>query len=136
MFLKPLAQYLDRLKLSLRSNVCCVCRSESALTEAEFICEPCQVDIKLRNTDPVMTWQKVPIYAACDFPLQLKQWLYQLKFNGKRDHALRLTEIMLHYWHQLPKSTRQSTKKTIIIPIPAHRGAHGSHHLNQIFQPF
>jgi predicted amidophosphoribosyltransferase len=138
MFLKPLATYLDRLKLSLRSNVCCVCRSENTLSSSnntEFVCSTCQSDIKLRNTEPVMTWQKIPIYAACDFPLQLKQWLYQLKFNEKRDHALRLTEIMLHYWHQLPQSTAENTK-TIIIPIPAHRGAQGTHHLSQIFQPF
>lgn len=134
--LKPLGYYLDRLKLSLRSSVCCICRSEATLREAEFVCDECQSQIKLRDTAPVLSTGQITVFAACDFPLQLKQWLYSLKFNDKNAYALRLTEVMLHYWNQLPGSVKTNDKRILIVPIPAHRNTQQHHHLSLIFQPF
>lgn len=124
---------LDRLKLGLRNEVCPLCLAASVNRRSELVCPACEKQVLLRQPVPIMTLAAGPIYAACEFPHRIKQLIYGLKFEGKTRYGLTLSEILIHYWQQLPQSQEKSW---IVVPIPPHVGAERHHHLPLIARPF
>lgn len=125
MAVKTLSTLLDRLKLGLRDEVCTLCQvvPRQKLHPA-MLCPTCERRILLRQPVPVMTLSTGALYAACEFPYRIKQLIYGLKFDQKHQHGLPLSEILIHYWQQLPES---SSKGWVIAPVPPHQGAQMAH---------
>ena len=131
--------YLNRLKLSLRSNTCCVCKSplNSAQNRSDchhHICHGCKPVIHMRDTLPILETPIANAYAVCDYPKDMKRWLYQIKFNENNQSALMFSELVLHYMEEAGLLKDSEHYNNIFLPIPSHQQAQRGH-LSQIYQP-
>ncbi len=115
MAVKPFGFLLDRLRLALTDALCPVCRDSMPPKMPGFICPTCEQQLMVRHAVPIMTVSKAPIYTACEFPFRLKRLLYQLKFNNQAELGFPLSQILLHYWQQLPQA-QQSGWTVVMIP--------------------
>ncbi len=117
MAVKTLGYYLDRLRLSFRSEVCTLCQQAHVKKQRELVCPLCEKQALIRQPIPLEMLPAGPIYAACGFPYKMKNLLYGLKFKHKTQHGLTLAEVLIHYWQQLPQAEQS---RWIVVPIPSH----------------
>lgn len=132
MTVKTLGTFLDRLKLSLRNDVCGLCQQAVKASPQPLICPACEKRIRLRAQAPVYPMPFGSLYAACGFPYRVKQLIYGLKFGGNAANGMRLAEILIHYWQPHPA---RLSKPWVVVPIPPHQSA-ASPHLDLIAGPF
>ncbi len=132
MAVKSLGFFIDRLKISLRNDVCTLCQTIPRANEQEMICAACQKKVFLRQPLPLMTIGSSSIYAACEFPYRMKRLIYDLKFKQQTQHGLTLAEILLHYWQKTPPS---KGNQYIVVPIPPHQNPR-INHLPLMTRPF
>jgi predicted amidophosphoribosyltransferase len=131
MAVKTLGYLLDRLKSSLRNDVCSFCQMTYLQEQHRLICSVCEKRILLRQPVPLMCLGAGTAYAACEFPYAIKRLIYGLKFEQKARNGVILSEVLAHYWQSLS----QVPSRVMVIPIPPHQDAE-FHHLSQIARPF
>ncbi len=132
MAVKNLAYFIDRLKLSLRNDVCALCQAVPVNRQSEMICIGCEKRIFLRNPIPNIQLPAGSIYAACEFPYKMKRMIYGLKFRQQEQYSLMLAEVLIHYWMKLPE---YRFRNVVVVPIPPHKGS-GRNHVPQFARPF
>ena len=54
----------------------------------------------MRDTLPILETPIANAYAVCDYPKDMKRWLYQIKFNENNQSALMFSELVLHYMEE------------------------------------
>jgi predicted amidophosphoribosyltransferase len=133
MAVKSIGQFLDRLKFSLNTELCTMCRSLIKHRQSEMICPACERRFFLRGPQPLMVLLAGSLYSACEFPYALKRILYGLKFQNKAQFGVSLSELLIHYWQQLPEAKKQGW---IVVPIPPHGKNTHPAHLPLIARPF
>lgn len=88
----------------------------------------------MRDYAPVLETPIADVYAVCDYPQDIKRWLYQIKFDENNRSALMFAELVLHYVEEAGLLSDSPLYENILIPIPSHQKAQ-RHHLGHIYQP-
>lgn len=132
MAVKSLSCLLDRIKFGLLNHTCPLCNLSPVNRQNQMICPSCEKKILLKQHLPLMVLPNISIYAACGFSYKIKQMIYGLKFGNRLENGSILSEIMIHYWQNMPQT---SGKRWIVVPIPSHE-KNKTPHVSLIARPF
>lgn len=88
----------QRLKLSLKSDVCRGCDQAPLEADHQWLCAACEQTLGLNGAKPLFKRHQAQVFSAFMMGATLKRILYGLKFFGDQGHGLRLAEYLLHYY--------------------------------------
>ncbi|MCA9840908.1 MAG: hypothetical protein KC475_02220 [Cyanobacteria bacterium HKST-UBA03] len=128
----------DRLKLTLKPDLCRCCHQADVKEPYEWLCVACQDKLQLREEAPLFRRGGSPVLAGYTLSPLLKYQLYQLKFHNKPQFGQTLAEYLLHFWTTqcMARYEARFKQPPIVTVIPPRRLDQTHSHLIRIARPF